>query len=323
MFSILRSGVFPSGKTAWTLRLCSGVILSAGLMGSTEASQDAVNVSQALSQQMTLTEKLERGEVFTSRMGTSFVIQALIKQESAKIQEAMNKDLGIVAQLIPDLGAAMPFKGSNNQKYLYLKARGIGGGAGILTEVVEGFDEAFVQAPLLPTRGSPKKAKPSGVAILNPWEHKIAAEFEELDKTSSFTRRIDFGNSVRIVGPLHEVISLQGLSLDIQFSFKPYHVEPKPDFANQVQIGGATQQIPSGQANLRAADESKKSDGEAEEPDPAKSFTLFTVQVSFVPVMPKHSLGDFRGFGEKKLVTAQYAAQKFVSRLRENLERLN
>jgi len=235
---------------------------------------------------LSFVEKLERGEIFSARMATSFIMQSLIKQDPTKIQAAMNKDLVKFARAIPDLAFVRAFKTSDDKKMLYLKLRGFGGGTGALVEVLQGFDEAFKDVPVVPISGRSKILRPSGASIANPWESRLTADVEKLSKESNFNRTIGSSEMIRLIGPLHESFALDGVRVEIQIAFRPYTIQKKPPF------------------------------------DDKQIYTLFTTQVSFVPVVPKRSLGDFAGFGERKLVTAEFGAQKFLSSLRDNLERI-
>jgi hypothetical protein len=286
--------------------------------GEPEKFENVVKLAQSDSSSKSFVEKLERGEMFTARMATSFIMQSLVKADPTKIQDAMNKDLVKFARIIPDLAFARAFRTSDDKKLLYLKLRGLGGGTGALVEVIEGFNDAFVNAPVLKTSGTAKILRPSGVNIANPWEARLTADVQKLSAESGFNRTIGGGQTIRIVGPLHESFALEGVSVDIQIAFRPYTIQKKPDQASKIQIGKELKL----EEIENAAGAAKEKAAAKKEEDEQQNFTLLTTQVAFVPVMPKHSLGDFAGFGERKLVTAEYGAQKFLGRLRENLERI-
>jgi hypothetical protein len=305
-------------------RICSSgflaifaVSLGAPVQAGPDEFEQVVKTTSVDRSGLSVVEKLERGEMFTARMATSFVMQTLIRQDPSRIQEAMSKDLVKFARTIPDLAFARAFRTSNDKKLLYLKLRSLGGGTGAMVEVIEGFNEAFKSAPMIPVSGVAKMLRPSGANISNPWEARLEADVERLSKESLFNRTVGVGETIRMIGPLHESFALEGVSVDIQISFKPYTLEKKPDSGNKIQIGKALEDEKSGEdaeGKLRLEKEKKE--------DETKKFTLFTTQVAFVPVVPKQSLGDFAGFGERKLVTAEYATQKFLGRLRDNLERI-
>jgi len=239
-----------------------------------------------------LLDSLEKGSVLSNRAGSAILAQALVKKDAAIVAKAMGEDFKKLPSIFTGLAFARPFVTKDGKNLVYLKLRGLGDSTGDLMEMKQGPREAFTNARELLKSGDLGLREQAGELNEVPDTGVLAAISKTNQKNE--TQRMLGGDSVIILeGPLNEVQQMPNLRVTMAISIAPYSVVPPAKG-----VAGAAAPVP-------------------------QNFTLMQVRTAFGRQVPTGGeLGDYRGFGDHRLMIAQEIAESFLRSARSQLEKL-
>src|SRR5690606_12647954 len=102
----------------------------------------ALLTTKSLFANTSVIHQLEQGTVVTTRMGSSFTVEALIEQDPDRVAEAIFENLNKLPEVFSNVAFAKPIQvkedDGTERSLVYLKLRGLGDGLGVLMEVKAG-----------------------------------------------------------------------------------------------------------------------------------------------------------------------------------------
>jgi hypothetical protein len=268
----------------------------------------AVSISAAYAHDNRILSRLEKGEVISSKTGSSFFVQALVGQTHEKIQAAFS-DLSKLPKIFPQIAFAVPYVGKENGKdagrnFLYLKLRGLGDGVGVLMEVKSGGGEAFANAKELILSSDYNQSRSTeGEVNINKEANQLElkAQIDAANAKGDESRFVGAEKSLILEGPLNEVMEMPNTRFTIHLGVASYT------------------SIVSAKAIEAAVFDSKA--GPAKKSNSLDKKAYLIAKVSVGNQMVRRELGDIRGFGDARLSLAEHLGTNVLSALRVQLEK--
>lgn len=250
-------------------------------------------------------ERLEKGEVISSKTGSSFFVQALVNKEPEKVQAAF-ADLSKLPAVFPQIAFARPYVDKKDERqFVYLKLRGLGDGQSVLMEVKSAGGEAFLNAKELVLSGEYGRGRDTTTEVDTAKEKnqlELKTQIDEANEGDEGARFMGVANSLVLEGPLNEVMELPNVRMTIHLGYSSYMQIPADQSGQKVSKKGSPPSV----VVPVAAPEKK---------------TYLVAKVSFGNQTAKRELGDYRGFGESRLNLAERLGTSVFSALRVNLEK--
>lgn len=257
--------------------------ISLGLMAS----------SSSLSAQNMTIDRLEKGEVVSAKMGSSFLVQALVKKDQAQVTKNLFETSDKISQFFPNVAFARPFKTKDGRQLLYLKLRGAGDGLGVMLEAKQGSAGLFTNARELLKSGDRSKDRAIAQEELNQvGDNGVGVQIQNRNEKGQAQRLLGSESVVVFEGPLNPIPQMPTLRVSLAIALAPYTIVPAAK-------------------------------GVAGAPSPAsKDYTLLQFRVAFGSQVPKgEDLGDYKGFGERRLELAKMAGANIMTALKARLEK--
>lgn len=264
----------------------------------------AASFSAASAQDNHILNRLEKGEVVSSKAGASFFVQTLVNQAPEKVQ-AMLSDLSSLPKVFPQIAFAVPYVGKGKDEgrnFLYLKMRGLGDGMSLLMEVKSGGGEAFANAKELIVNSdySQSRATESEVdASKEPNHLELKSQIDESNAKGEDARFVGVGRSLILEGPLNYVMEMPNTRFTISIGVSPY-----------TQIGVE-----------KPLDEKAAKDPKAAKKIAAPEKKTYLIAKLSVGNQVSHEELDYNGFGDARLSLAQNIGTNVFSALRIKLEK--
>ncbi len=256
-----------------------------------------LGTSSALLAENKILSRLERGEVVSGKTGASFFVQALVNKEPEKVASAF-VNLSKLPTVFPQIAFARPYIGSDGRQFVYLKLRGVGDGVGILAEVKNASSEAFRNAKELIVSSEVSKGRDASsetTSFTGEVNHlQLTREIDTANKSESATRFLGETSGIILEGPINSIMELPGVRMTLHLGYSSY-----------VSVGGN---------KAKASKASESSDSSRQ--------TYLVAKVVFGNQAPKESLGDYRGFGERRLSLATLMGVNAIQALRASLEKI-
>jgi hypothetical protein len=251
-------------------------------------------ISTGVKASESILERLEKGEVVSSKIGSSFTIQTLIKKDVDEVGSQMFKDVSKFPKILDEVAFARHYitkdvKALDKKHLVYLKVRGLGDGVGILLEVKQGGVDSYSNARALDlsSESFPLRDTEAEVSLrddaMNQAVVKAAAIQDENKKTGKYP---DFDPSLGPVtnlileGPLNDVPQLPGVRMVVNLGICSY-----------------------------------------KKPKDRTEYTYMVAKMAFGNQIVRGELGDYKGFGDTRLSLAQAMGNNFISNLRAKLEK--
>lgn len=233
-------------------------------------------------------DRLERGETVATKTGLSFMVQTLIAKEPEKVRAALG-DFRKLPEVFSGVAYARPYVAKDSRQFVYLKLKGLGDGLGVLMEVKAAPSDAFLNARELVTSAAAYKSRDIGQAAdvsADPAALQLRKEIEESGSESHFLGATD---GITLEGPLNEVMQLPNTRLVIHLGYSGYYPKAK-----------------SSKPGAAGADRK----------------TYLVAKVAFGNQVSRENLGDYRGFGERRLSLATSMGEAVIESLKQKLEAL-
>jgi hypothetical protein len=259
------------------------------VIGALGASSELIAANRILS-------RLEKGEVVSTKTGSSFFVQAIINQESDKVATAFS-DLTKLPTIFPQVAIARPYVGSDGRQFIYLKLRGLGDGLGILAEVKNASSESFVNAKelVMSSEVNPSRDSSAEVDISNdPSDLQLRREIDEANQGTTDPIFVGASSGIIMEGPFNEIIELPGVRMTVHLGYASYTSLPPATLVK-------------GRATVATTPTRK---------------TYMVAKVSFGNQTSREYLGDYRGFGERRLSLATLMGVNALEALRATLEKM-
>ena len=239
-------------------------------------------------------DRLERGEVISSKSGQAFLLQSIVKKDASAVLKSLTGDLKTLSKVIPQVAFAKPMLTESGKKILYLKLRGLGDGLGILLEVKQGASESFANARALIRSADLLPLRDTQDSVNDVSDGMVLKAVEERNKTSADATRIIGGDQVLVLeGPLNKIMAMPNLRLTAEISVAPYTIMEKSSGI----IGGPAPKV--------------------------MSYSLLQVRMAVGnQVRIGGELGDYKGFGDQRLELAKLTGEELVRNLRLKIESL-
>lgn len=240
-------------------------------------------------------DRLESGEIVSTKMGSAFVVQQVIKKRAGAVAEALFKDIRKLPSVFPNIAFVRPYTTQDGKTLLYMKLRGVRDGLGVLMEVKEGAADAFSNATALVANSAQmglrdtkdevdfKKDPQNQLAVDTPNEPNIPLR-----------RKVGVGMNLLLEGPLNQVMEMPNLRLTLNLGIGGYKI-----------------------LKMDPADPNNEMMAETK-----SDFTYLVAKVSVGSQMARGELGDYRGFGEGRLSLAQSMGTDVFETLKKKLESL-
>lgn len=267
-----------------------------------------VFLSEASAEDMLLT-RLERGDLQSSRVGSTVYFQGLIRKSFQDIKTLFASDLNSFTKRLPEVAFIKPFKSADNRALLYFKIRGLLDGSSFLVEIKEARGEALVafnnlilNSSTLPLWATEMSQNNVLIPAANPWLQSLQQEIGQTNSVNQ-VQRVLGGPSKEMVftldGPLNPSMSLAGVRFQLRCDLRAYSIS---------RLGGVQPDL--------ISDFISKSNGN----NGGVEWTYFSAQLSFSPETPSQELGDYRGFRERQLAATEWGGSNFLRDLRSALE---
>lgn len=274
-------------KSLNSVQLFQRTIFCGSLLGALVSSGGLVAQNKVL-------EALERGEVLSTKTASTVLVQAIVKKDTAAIQEIIDADLSQIPQIFENVATARPFVTSDKKNLLYLKLRGLTDGLSVLMEVKEGSREAFVNARELLKSADFNSREAAKAELIGIGEDAVANEIDVINGQQEAQRMLGVGSVMLLEGPLNRVEAMPDLRLTLQISFSPYTlIEPVK--------GEAGAAVPK-----------------------TSNMTFMQIAAAFGRQVPKGAgeLGDYRGFADKRLDLVRGLGESIAKSIKGRLEKL-
>jgi hypothetical protein len=255
----------------------------------------AVGLSNVHASDNSILQRLEKGEVISSKIGSSFFIQALVDTSPDKMKEIFS-DLRKLPKIFPQIAFAVPYVGKtkgddDKRNFVYLKLRGLGDGVSALMEVKSGGDDAFLNAKEFVIGNDYHSGRNTAAEVDFSEERnnlELKSKIDEANSKSDSARFLGISNSLILEGPINEVMELPNVRVTINLGVASY-------------------------TQILTNNEPKKA--------PADKKSYLVAKVSFGNQVNRGELGDIRGFGDAKLTIAQQIGTNVIRTLQSRLQK--
>lgn len=227
-----------------------------------------------------LLHRLEQGEVLSTKEGSSFVIQTLIQSDPVKVQTAFS-DLTQLPLVFDNMAFTNLYKTKNNQNLIYMKLKGLGDGVGVLMEIKSGTPQTFSGTiGLIESANYHFRNQP-----IDPFQTndliKIISDSNQTNPQE--VRALALGSVLVLEGPLNEVKQLPSVRAILHLIVGMYSIQK------------GTREAP-------------------------RILTYLAAKMSFGKQVPKKNIGDYRGFGDRRLSIAENLGVNLFEALKRTLE---
>lgn len=242
----------------------------------------------------TVLDRLEAGEVVSSKSGQAFLIQSVLKKDASTVLKSLTGDLKTLSKVVPQVAFAKPMLSDSGKKLLYLKLRGLGDGLGVLLEVKQGASESFANARALIRSADLLPFRDTQDAVNDVSDGLVLKAVEERNRSDADAARIIGGDQVLVLeGPLNKIMSMPNLRVTAEISVAPYTIMEK---ASNI-VGAPAPRV--------------------------LSYSLLQIRMAVGnQVRVGGELGDYKGFGDQRLELAKVTAEELVRNLRLRVESL-
>lgn len=242
----------------------------------------------------TVLDRLERGEVVSSKSGQAFLVQSVLKKDASTVLKSLTGDLKSLGKVIPQIAFAKPMLTESGKKVLYLKLRGLGDGLGILLEVKQGASDSFSNARAMIRSADLLPLRDTQDSLSDVSDGMVLKAVEDRNRSSSDATRIIGGDQVLVLeGPLNKIMAMPNLRVTAEISVAPYTIMEKSSGI----VGAAAPKV--------------------------LSYSLLQVRMAIGnQVRVGGELGDYKGFGEQRLELAKVTGEELIRNLRLKIESL-